>query len=202
MEKHPTVNKWRVGIAIVLLVLAAVMLAMGTYMQFFITTLKMSENNCEKLFGCTPQEFFELELELYDETRDFRKLAYVDKQGQLVLLLTQDQIDVWLPLLKQDVIDAERRNDNIDISDDCATITVSCYNETVYSDVQEAVDITHKMAIISFLNTGDYSYEFVIKDGLTDIIVLALSPLKEDSLEKINEVLDRNTFGSISEKNE
>lgn len=131
-----------------------------------------------------------------------RKLAYVDKHGQLVLLLTQDQIDVWLPLLKQDVIDAERRNDNIDISDDCATITVSCYNETVYSDVQEAVDITHKMAIISFLNTGDYSYEFVIKDGLTDIIVLALSPLKEDSHKKINEVLDRNTFGSISEKNE
>ncbi|MBE6660035.1 MAG: hypothetical protein E7605_01345 [Ruminococcaceae bacterium] len=175
MKKYQIANKWRFGIAIVLWVLAAVILAMGIYRSFFLTTLALPANTCEELFGCTPKEFFDLDLDLYDETRDFRTHAYVDKQGKLVLRLSQNQIDVWLLSLKQDIIDIERQHETIDVSDDYYTITIYGYEETVDKDSKISMALTHTTAVIRFLTDQPPTYKVILLDGATGRVIWSQS---------------------------
>ena len=162
--------------------------------------IKITTDTCEAIFECNPHEFLNLDLNVNNETKAFRKFAYVDGDGRLVLYLTRSQIDVWVQSMKQDICDTESEY-NIDVSDDFSKLTVYGYKETVYVDFNAASHISHKMQMVRLLSNGDYSYEFTLRYGAANEIVWDISVHGGD-LESINEIVSAHDFSSISNKSE
>ena len=167
----------------------------GTIISLFIMftsteTIYLSEDFCSFVWGCTPQEFFDLELDLYNETEDFRKNASIGEDGRIILNLTQKQKDAWISSLQQEISVADNQNNNIEVSE--ALIIVYGYKDTVYDDLIEVFTISYKMQFVRFLSGIENSDmpEVIIKDGNTDKIVWTYSQHigdVEDLLRIINE---------------
>ena len=167
----------------------------GTIISLFIMftsteTIYLSEDFCSFVLGCTPQEFFDLELDLYNDTEDFRKNASIGEDGRIILNLTQKQKDAWISSLQQEISVADNQNNNIEVSE--ALIIVYGYKDTVYDDLIEVFTISYKMQFVRFLSGIENSDmpEVIIKDGNTDKIVWTYSQHigdVEDLLRIINE---------------
>ena len=75
------------------------LILIGVFWIYFGLTYSSWElpyENCMYLFQVTPEEFMNTEFEFYDETGDFRKTAYINKNGNLVLLLSSKQQKAWI----------------------------------------------------------------------------------------------------------
>ncbi len=134
--------------------------------------LTLSPQSCEVLFDCTPKEFLDADLELYDITGDLSKGARVDRHGNLKLKLKRDQVDDWVFYLQQDVNRTNMKNTNIDVSNDFFTITVYGYMETYIADLEVADELRHKTSVIRYLTSQDGTYEVLLVDGVTGEVVM------------------------------
>ena len=77
---------------------------------------------CPVLFDCTSEEFFEKDLELYDEIGDLRKRVVIDPRGYLVLSLTRKQVTAWREHLMR--LEDLEHMPHVEISSDYTTMTV------------------------------------------------------------------------------
>ena len=192
---------------LILGIISISLIAIGTIGLIWMTIdnkldVTLNAQGCEMVFDCTPQEFFDLDLDLYNQTKDFRKSAYINKYGELVIPLTQNQINVWLKSLQQEAYNIENQY-NIDIADDFSELTIYGYKETVYLDFNVAAKFSYKMALIRILNNvaNPYKYKVTLKDGITgEIVWNTYRP--SGKLEEINEVVYEYYFKNTPEESE
>lgn len=57
--------------------------------------LEFSERDCLLLFDCTSSDFFDKEMDFYEETGDFRKNARINGEGNLEIHLDEKQMIAW-----------------------------------------------------------------------------------------------------------
>ena len=181
----------------IVLAIALGIILIGVAFDFLSTgQLVISADECEDVLGCTAEEFFDKELDFYNEVGDFRKRARINKQGDLVLRLTQVQANAWCLSLQEDVRNAEKQY-NIEVSDDYSTITIYGYKETVYRDVVKAQELEAKNVLIRSFKRQDYLCNLIIKDGLTGKIVWSDDMYDPDQFDYI---VRNYKYGSITEK--
>ena len=80
-----------VPILIVAILISFIIVNMNGEEDTNYTYIEIDNKECTYLFGCSIEEFFDKEMEFYDETGDFREQAYVKENGKLVIPLTQTQ---------------------------------------------------------------------------------------------------------------
>lgn len=128
-----------------------------------------SPSACELCFSTTPKDFFDLELEIYNHTVDFRRLARVNRKGSLILCLTKKQRKVWSDLLKRD-LDALQRlpNTGVDVSFDRLTVTVYGNLQTIQDNLNVWVECVKKLHVYRLISTSSKEIHFQIKDDVSN----------------------------------
>lgn len=149
------------------------------------TEYKLSPDSCMFVFSCNPDEFMQLELDFYTPFTDLRRRASIDKQGNLILKLNEDQKIAWRQSYMVDgFLEQVSELENISISPDYTKVTINCYKETVISDFMATTYIYYGMSVYQLLNgiqPEDLAIEVVFKDGGTgEIIFTQLLPVEED----------------------
>lgn len=150
-----------------------------------ISIYELPPEVCRIFFGCTPNEFFDKTMTYYDSEVDFRKKSKVDKNGNLVLVLNEQDKEAWKSALA-DVISLEdiRGNPNIIVSEDCKKVTVICYKETASLDTMDAAFGLYSYLVYQLFNgvpPEEISIDFSLKDGVTEEIVYSESYPGDDS---------------------
>lgn len=135
-------KKTRVDIAIYLCsVFMIIVIGIGLALEFGLipkpkdsnsrTTYVIPPNICKILFGSAgPEEFFDEYMPFYESCEDFRDHATIDKDGNLVLLLTGEQEQVLLNF-RDSGIEQTRKIPGIYISKDYTVLTLTGYEEDV-----------------------------------------------------------------------
>ena len=77
---------------------------------------------CERIFDCTPAQLLKSDHDCLDTVGDFRKKTYVDKNGHLMLVLTESQREAMKDWL-MDFSELKDRSD-IEVSEDLSSVTV------------------------------------------------------------------------------
>ena len=89
------------------------------------TEYKLSPMDSIACFGATPKEFFEEEFVFYSTLGDFRTNAEIDKDGNLILRLTDTQINGLLEMGTELI---EESKEPYEISDDYKSFVVKLYD--------------------------------------------------------------------------
>ena len=78
----------------IFIIIGVVLLIVGILGCLLVREVKIDASVCPDTLGCTPEEFFDIEFDFYNEVRDFRKSARINKEGDLVLqvLLLTDRL--------------------------------------------------------------------------------------------------------------
>ena len=77
---------------------------------------------CERIFDCTPAQLLKSDHDYLDTVGDFRKKSYVDKNGHLMLVLTESQREAMKDWL-MDFSELKDRSD-IEVSEDLSCMTI------------------------------------------------------------------------------
>ncbi len=150
-----------------------------------ISIYELPSEVCKIFFGCTPNEFFDKTMAYYDSKTDFRKKSKVDKKGNLILVLDEQDKEAWKSALAEVIsLDDIRINPNIIVSEDCKEVTVICYKETASFDTMDAAFglysyLVHQL--FAGVPPEDISVNFSLKDGVTEEIVFSESYPGDDS---------------------
>ena len=86
-------NKKKILLFVIIPLVVVCIIALIIFAPTF--TMTLSREGCLIIFGVTPEEFLETELEFYSETGDFRTHALVNKNGKLVCSVSRAQLIVW-----------------------------------------------------------------------------------------------------------
>lgn len=130
---------------------------------------------CKALFDCSPQEFFDLELDIYQNIIDFRTNARVSPEGNLVLMLSKKQ---RLALINSDLFDFSDYK-NVEISYEDKTVIVNGFAETAYEDIKASLIIADRVCVKLLLeddiNDEEAQIQYIIRDGVTGEIVYSIT---------------------------
>lgn len=77
---------------------------------------------CERVFDCTPKQLLNFGHDCMDTVGDFRRRSSVDKNGHLVLVLTESQAEAMKEWLVE-FPELDNRSD-VDVSEDLSSLTV------------------------------------------------------------------------------
>ena len=148
-------------LAFVCFVLAIYLIIPKNNISFYLTEL-----GCSLFFECTPSEFFDKEFDFYKETGDFRNKAYIDKNGYLHLIITQEQAKAWRQTEWLTSFDKIHDMPHFELSSDYTTLTIYTSAETraeLRQNPQKAKHYNNMIGLIE-LNAG------IIKklDGVPD----------------------------------
>lgn len=161
---------------------------------------------CQLLFECSPEDFSAKEVNIHDETSKFCTFSYVNKDGNLVLILSRKQINAWVYSLERD-INAIDNDYNVDISSDYQNIIINGYSETLTEDVDKAAECYAKLWVYcGYTDRIDANY-IVLKDGVSGEVLykLNMKDTRENyahNSKEFDRILAEYDFGSISEKND
>lgn len=161
-------NKKAIKIAIFIFVSILVLAATYFIFYYFIETYSTSLDpvSCMLLFGVTPEEFMETEFEFYDETGDFRKKAYIDENGHLVLVLTRWQRKAWRNTEWLSGFSEYPDKQPFSISSDYSELTayiptdIDPNGEEYQSILEQAETIVNKMALIRIFDGVPAEYVY------------------------------------------
>ena len=181
----------------IFIIIGVVLFIVGMLGCLLVRGVRIGASVCPDILGCTPEEFFDLEFDFYNEVGDFRKSARINKEGDLVLYLTRKQAKALIESLQQDLCDAENQY-NIEVSEDYSVITVYGYEETYYEEGLIAFKLVHKMTAIRILKGEKPSYKCVLKDAITEEVVMTVG--EDDNGEKFHTNNPDHKFSSITEK--
>ncbi len=183
---------------ITLAVILVIVLVVVSFNLLSRGRLIIQADACEDVFGCTVEEFFDKDFDFYNKVGDFRKTSRINRQGDLVLRLTQTQANTLCLYLQEDVRNAEKQY-NIEVSDDYSTITIYGYKETVYQDAVKAMLLGEKTVVIRALKGQDFLCNFVIKEGSTgkDLWIDGVNDPDE-----FDYIVRNYNFSSITEKDQ
>ena len=160
---------------------------------------------CKPIFGCTPEEFSAKDVDIHDETARFCTFSYVNKDGNLVLILSKKQINAWVNSIENDINEIDK-NYNVDISPDYRDIILNGYSETLNEDFDKVVECYTKLSVYgAFTYQPNCANYIVLKDGVSgDILYKINMHDKQENYDKnvteFDRILDEYEFGSISEK--
>jgi hypothetical protein len=160
---------------------------------------------CKPIFGCTPEEFSAKDVDIHDETARFCTFSYVNKDGNLVLILSKKQINAWVNSIENDINEIDK-NYNVDISPDYRDIILNGYSETLNEDFDKVVECYTKLSVYgAFTDQPNCANYIVLKDGVSgDILYKINMHDKQENYEKnvteFDRILSEYEFGSISEK--
>lgn len=117
---------------------------------------EFNELGCSLLFECTPSEFFDKEFDFYKETGDFRKKAYIDKNGYLHIILTQKQAKAWRETEWLSSFDKIRDMPHFELSSDYTSLTVYLSPELIEELAQnyQKMDYYQNMIGLIEMKTG------------------------------------------------
>ena len=148
--------------------------------------INLTPIGCQRLFGISPEEFFDTELEFYDETGDFRPKSRIDENGDLVLVLSPNQQKKWRESEWLSGFPEVVNDSKFEISSDLCTLTY--YFPTVNLEDEEIeplfMTILTKMTVIHLLDGKDYreiSIQCVEKDPITGEILYSFDCTPIDS---------------------
>lgn len=168
-----------------------VILVAATFGIFLTHTFYVIPANiCEALFSCSPNEFYSTS-QKFSWTEDFCVYSQVDKNGNLILILNENQKSEW----RQYHADffGHIKNRNIEISPDYSCVTVSSYYETALADVNCAILNMQGFAANQLLDgvaPADIGVKFILTDaGTQEILYTATWPS-----EAIHIDFDKHTF--------
>ena len=162
---------------------------------------------CKQLFGCTPEEFSTKDVDIHDETARFCTFSYVNKDGNLVLILSKKQQNAWVNSLEKDLNEIDK-NYNVDISPDYREIILNGYSETLSEDLDKVNECYTKILVYCKHTTGrqDGASYIILKDGVSGEVLYRLNMLESSqenytkNANEFNRILYEYEFGSISEK--
>ena len=143
------------------------------------TQYGFSPELCQSIFGCTPEEFFDLELDIYAEAGDFRYKAKIESNGYLVIYLN--------PMQKRAFADSSLLTDygdnpRIEVSYEDKYVIVNGFEETVGDDITESLVIARKIYVRLIINgeiSGDVNddsspqLKYILRDGVTKEVYLS-----------------------------
>ena len=178
-------GKWKKIISLMTLSLILVALSVGyhLYRDYRNNSLYIiaPEGPCINLFGCTPSEFFDKEMEFYQETGDFRKNASLDKNGNLHLVLSPKQLKAWRNSKWLTAFEELQNHPYIQLSDDLTCVTVSVPNSVESLPQAELEELERtlnfvftKIEMIRLLDgvaPEDIATQYIEIDTLTNEIV-------------------------------
>ena len=157
------------------------------YVKYFRDLeINLTPIGCQRLFGISPEEFFDTELEFYDETGDFRPKSRIDENGDLVLVLSPNQQKKWRESEWLSGFPEVVNDSKFEISSDLCTLTY--YFPTVNLEDEEIeplfMTILTKMTVIHLLDGKDYreiSIQCIEKDPITGEILYSFDCTPIDS---------------------
>ena len=151
--------KWLLTIIHILCILLSIF---AIYLGITTDTISMSENLVEEVFGCTPNDFFDTEFDVYDSTKDIHRFAYINSKGELVLFLTEEQkaATLNLPSLKavKDIFD----NPRIDQSENYGKITITAYDGEIMTKDLDSIFYNAGKIYLSRMLSGEKSPGFSV----------------------------------------
>ena len=160
---------------------------------------------CKPIFGCTPEEFSAKDIDIHDETARFCTFSYVNKDGNLVLILSIKQINAWVNSIENDINEIDK-NYNVDISPDYREIILNGYSETLYEDFDKVVECYAKLWVYcGYTDLPNGANYIVLKDGVSGEVLYKINMQDtqenyEKNVKEFDRILDEYEFGSISEK--
>lgn len=160
---------------------------------------------CKPIFGCTPEEFSAKDVDIHDETARFCTFSYVNKDGNLFLILSIKQINAWVNSIENDINEIDK-NYNVDISPDYRDIIFNGYSETLNEDFDKVVECYAKLCVYGvFTELPNCPNYIVLKDGVSGDILYKLNMQDtqenyEKNVKEFDRILSEYEFGSISEK--
>ena len=150
-------------IGLTISIVSLIMLAINA----FTVQITVPYEGCDFMFGCSTEEFFDRDLELYKEIGDLRKFAYIAKNGELNVIVTRKQANLWANILEQQIREIEKTHANIEVSSDCFAIVVYSCAETFDEDENAVVDVMILSTYIRTLRRSEDLIHFTSKDAAT-----------------------------------
>ena len=102
---------------------------------------------CERIFDCTPAQLLKSDHDCLDTVGDFRKKTYVDKNGHLMLVLTESQKEAMIEWLVE-FPEVKDRSD-VEVSEDLSSITIYYLPETFTEDSIEFAEMSHAVSSVA-----------------------------------------------------
>ena len=172
-------------ILLITLLLMLVALSVGYHLYIDYRNNSMyimaPEGPCINLFGCTPSEFFDKEMEFYKETGDFRKKASLDEKGNLYFILSPKQLKAWRNSKWLTEFEGIQNHPYIQLSDDLTCVTVSVPNSTEslsnaeLEELERTLNVVFtKIKLIRLLDgvsPEDIATQYIEIDSVTNEIV-------------------------------
>lgn len=151
---------------------------------------------CKSFFGVSVEDFFITNCDYYDTLGDFREYSKIDRKGNLILRMTEEQRkglikfhrDGWD---KAGSIGADDLSeaDGIEVAPDYTSVTVSCYKNDAADKCFLAVWGSAGFPVIQLLNGVEpesVKFEIFVKDALTgDVVFEGAWPKYEMQIDEI-----------------
>lgn len=123
------------NILIVVLVIAIVLVLISMFISdgtLFAkrNTYVFSSEMCELFFSTTPEDFFEEYYSWYASSEDFREHASIDKDGNLVLRLTEEQENAHIMAWNSN-LEEFKKVSGVEISDDYSNVIITGTKEEI-----------------------------------------------------------------------
>ena len=170
---------------IIIVFLMAVSCDTGNMLSDFFYKIECTlyPEQCYFLFGCTPEEFFELELDIYEIIGDFRNEAKISSDGSLILILSNAQ---RLAFMNSDLFDFSEYS-NIEVSYEDRYVIVNGFAETAYEDVKASFIVANNACVYLMLQNDpsmeEITIEYIIRDGITKEVYYSINwPQQEVSI--------------------
>ena len=153
---------------IIVVLLMAVSCDTGVLLSDYMHESKCTliPEHCQSVFGCTPEEFFDLELDIYKTVEDLRNDASISSDGDLILIFTKSQ---RLALMNSELFDYSEYP-NIEVSYEDRYVIVNGFAETVYEDTKASLEIADKVCMYLMLQNKpgtEIVVDYIIQDGVT-----------------------------------
>jgi len=88
--------------------------------------LEFSERDCLLLFDCTSSDFFDKEMDFYEETGDFRKNARINGEGNLEIHFDEKQMIAWKESAWLNVFNDIENCPYANLSTNLSVLTIRC----------------------------------------------------------------------------
>jgi|GEM_PF-2576726 len=128
-------------------------------------TFVLSPYGTNLFFGVTPREFMNTAMLIYSSCEDFRRHAKIDKDGNLVLNLTENQTATWLYFYGDTVSDAKELG--VEIAEDYTSFYFKGYMEDIYEFPLMLVRSLQILQLFEGKNAEDISVHCVLVDAGT-----------------------------------
>ncbi len=136
---------------------------------------------CKSFFGVSVEDFFITNCDYYDTLGDFREYSKIDRKGNLILRMTEEQrkgvIEFWYDgwdLMGSIGVDDLSEFEGIEVAPDLTSVTVCCYKDNAVYQFFTARLGSWGIPVIQLLNgtePEEIKLDIILKDAVTGEVV-------------------------------